>query len=457
VGIGFVLYMVCRECIFFINLRQAYLLSPYYARRISSRTVLFASVPQQYLDERQIRKVFGPAVRYVWIPRNTDDLWNLVEEREQTATRLERAEIKLTKMANAQRQKMGYFGPAAVSTKADEPKEDQVQEQEQEQERGREQGQGQVKMEEEAEQRETSRTASTSSARKDVVVPVITPASPSSTSSGAEPVSPLSPSSSTVFPRPSSSSSPTPRLTSSLPGRERELPGVTNISADSDPEKGNDPYGLGISLPDVNGSVAAQWVPVSERPHHRPLANFGRRVDTIKWTRQRIKLLNQQIHKARKGYYAGDGRPINAAFIEFRSQADAQSAYQTLSHHRPLHMSPRFIGIRPHDIVWSSLRMKWWERIMRRFAMTALITAAIIFWSIPSAIVGSVSNLTNLAKTFPFLDWLNQLPRPLTSIITGLVPAIVLSLFMAFVPVMLRGSCLARLSSLATSSFMSMP
>ena len=41
---SFILYMITRESIFYINLRQAYLLSPYYASRISSRTVLFTSV-----------------------------------------------------------------------------------------------------------------------------------------------------------------------------------------------------------------------------------------------------------------------------------------------------------------------------------------------------------------------------------------------------------------------------
>ena len=38
--------------------------------------------------------------------------------------------------------------------------------------------------------------------------------------------------------------------------------------------------------------------------------------------------------------------------------------------------------------------MSWWERIGRRFAMLCLITVAILFWSIPSAIVALVSNVS---------------------------------------------------------------
>jgi hypothetical protein len=38
---GFILYMVSRESVYFINLRQAHLLAPHYSDRLSSRTVLF--------------------------------------------------------------------------------------------------------------------------------------------------------------------------------------------------------------------------------------------------------------------------------------------------------------------------------------------------------------------------------------------------------------------------------
>ena len=102
---GFILALVTRESIFYINLRQAFLLSPNYANRISSRTVLFTSVPAPYLDERKLRKVFGDAVVRVWITGDTKSLDELVEERDEVAFRLEAAEVKLIKLANAERLK----------------------------------------------------------------------------------------------------------------------------------------------------------------------------------------------------------------------------------------------------------------------------------------------------------------------------------------------------------------
>lgn len=97
---GFIMYMILRECIFYINLRQAYMLTPQYARRISSRTVLFTVVPNYYLDEARIRQMFPNTVLYVWIAGKTDKLDKMVDERDKVAMKLENAEIKLIKMAN---------------------------------------------------------------------------------------------------------------------------------------------------------------------------------------------------------------------------------------------------------------------------------------------------------------------------------------------------------------------
>jgi len=100
-------------------------------------------------------------------------------------------------------------------------------------------------------------------------------------------------------------------------------------------------------------------------------------------------------------------------------------------------MSPRFIGIRPEEINWGALRIKWWEHIMRRFLMMAVITAAIIFWSVPSALVGTISNIDELAK-LPFMGWILLIPKTILDIIKGLLPALALSWLMAAVPGMLR-------------------
>jgi hypothetical protein len=109
---GFVLMLVTRESIFYINLRQAFLLSPVYANRLSAKTVLFTSVPKDYLHEGKLRKVFGSAVRNIWIARDTTKIDELVEERNKVAFKLEAAEVKLIKTANGERLKAAKKGGA---------------------------------------------------------------------------------------------------------------------------------------------------------------------------------------------------------------------------------------------------------------------------------------------------------------------------------------------------------
>lgn len=104
--------MIARESIFYINLRQAYLLSPLYASRISSRTVLFTSVPEDFLDEAKLRRTFGKQVKKIWIASECDKIEKLVEERDKIAFKLEAAEIKLIKLAGKARAKAIKKGTA---------------------------------------------------------------------------------------------------------------------------------------------------------------------------------------------------------------------------------------------------------------------------------------------------------------------------------------------------------
>ncbi|ETI23483.1 hypothetical protein G647_05285 [Cladophialophora carrionii CBS 160.54] len=352
----FVLYMVSRECIYYINLRQAYLLSPFYANRLSSRTVLYVNVPRQYLDEDRLRWMLGDSVKRIWIPQTTDELERMVKEREQTAMRLEKAEFALIRMANAARTK--------ALKKA---------------------------------QRESSKQHSSASVSHHDVKDERTSSASKSTAGEAV--------------QASDSSDTTSRPAED--GQERPLP-------------------------DVNGSVASQWISHSSRPHHRPIANYGRRVDTIKWTRNQIKKLNSQIARVRRDLLFKTDGMLPSVFVEFETHTDAQNAYQTLTHHRPLHMAQRYLGVRPFEILWHSLSMSWWETIARRFLIKALITALIIFWAIPSAAVGTISNIEYLSEKVPFLGWIADLPGAVTSIISGVLPALALSLLMSIVPGILR-------------------
>ena len=314
--------MVMRESIYYINLRQAYLLSPLYAKRMSSRTVLFTSVPKDYQDEGKLRRMFGPQVKNLWIANDCKEMEELVTERDKVAMKLEASETKLIKLANKNRLKAAKKGTH--------------------------------------------------------IEPVVEPPQP-------------------------------------------------DVEGES-------------------GAVASRWVQPKQRPTHRLKPIIGKKVDTINWCRSELASLIPKVEALQAKIRAGEGQFIGSVFVEFYTQNEAQAAYQSLAHHQPLHMSPRFIGVNPEEVIWKNLKITWSMRIIRNIATTAFVTALIIFWAIPVAFVGAISNISALSAPgpngeppkLPWLSFINDIPAKILGIVQGLLPSILLAVLMALLPIILR-------------------
>ncbi|KAL8995030.1 MAG: hypothetical protein Q9169_005156 [Polycauliona sp. 2 TL-2023] len=311
--LGFVFYMVARESIYYVNLRQAYLLSPLYSSRMSSRTVLFTSVPKEYLNEGLLRRMFGRSLKNIWIANDCEEIEGLVEERDKVAMKLEAAETKLIKLAN------------------------------------------------------------------------------------------------------------TTRIKSMKKG------GQSNGPLDDTHEANGE-----------SGSLAAKWVPTKKRPTHRLKPLIGKKVDTINWCRQELERLIPKIDALQATHRAGNGKFIPSVFVEFYHQAEAQSAYQSLTHHQPLHMSPRFIGVNPDEVIWKNLKITWASRVVRNILTISFVILLIVFWSIPVGFVGILSNIKSLIALAPFLSFLNDIPPTIFGVVQGLLPVILLAVLMALLPIILR-------------------
>ncbi|KXL50907.1 hypothetical protein M433DRAFT_1937 [Acidomyces richmondensis BFW] len=321
---SFIMYMITRENVFYINLRQAYLMSPLYASRMSSRTVLFTSVPEDYMNnEAKLRAMLGSGVRHIWYASNVSDLEDKVKQRDKAAMKLEAAETKLIVAANKARLKSGNSGDASAAQEA----------------------------------------------------------------------------------------------------------------------------AIG------DGSSPMKYLPQKKRPTHRLKMLIGKKVDTIDWCRAELKTLIPEVDRLQAAHKVHDSKKLNSVFVEFASLIEAQSAYQSLAHHQALHMSPRFVGMTPGDVIWSNLRIKWWERIVRQIATTSFVVALIIFWAIPVAAVGAISNINKLEHTKNF-TWLQKifdpLPTAIMGVVTGLLPVILLAVLMALLPIILRA--MARIGGDPTKS-----
>lgn len=96
------MFTIGRESIHYVQVKQAFSLLPGVASRMSTRTVLFTNVPTEYLTLAKIRETL-PNVKHIWIAMDTKDLDDIVDDRDKTAMRLEKAEVTLCKNANANR------------------------------------------------------------------------------------------------------------------------------------------------------------------------------------------------------------------------------------------------------------------------------------------------------------------------------------------------------------------
>ncbi|KAJ5908701.1 hypothetical protein N7495_001383 [Penicillium taxi] len=301
----FVFYVVVRESMYYANLRQAYLNSPSYVSRMSSRTVLFMSVPPDYKNEKKLRQIFGDTISRIWITSKCDELEKKVDRRDKLSYRLETAETKLIRRANKARnnaiKKCEFYADYCLHCE----------------------------------------------------------------------------------------------------------------------------------------SSTLTCIHKVKRPMHR-LNFFGQKVDSINWYREELARVTEEVNSLQQKHQDGEAKQLSALFIEFLSQADAQIALQTLSHHQPFHMTPRFIGISPHEIVWSALNLSWWQRIVRKFAVQGFLAALVIFWSFPAALVGTISNISYLTNLLPFLKFIDRLPDIITGAIEGLLPSAALVMLMSLVPIICR-------------------
>lgn len=180
------------------------------------------------------------------------------------------------------------------------------------------------------------------------------------------------------------------------------------------------------------------WSHKVQRPTHR-LKFFGKKVDSIHWYRAELVKKIEEVAALQIKHQKNEATQLSAIFVEFNTQADAQIALQTLSHHQPFHMTPRFVGVSPREVIWSALNLSWWQRIIRRFAVQGFLAALVIFWSFPAAIVGAISNITYICKLIPFLNFILDLPDVIKGAIEGLLPAAALAALMSLVPLICRG------------------
>lgn len=94
----FVLWMIRRELLVFVHLRQKFLLSKYHSKLAQAKTVLITSLPSELTNEADLRQLFAfvpGGIKHIWIYKNVPGLPEAYEERLQFCNKLEGAATSL--------------------------------------------------------------------------------------------------------------------------------------------------------------------------------------------------------------------------------------------------------------------------------------------------------------------------------------------------------------------------
>jgi len=203
--------------------------------------------------------------------------------------------------------------------------------------------------------------------------------------------------------------------------------------------------------------LADKLVPRDQRPTHRlppfkflpfGLPFMGEKVDTIEWSRKELLEAEQELTEGRRRLAEDINNvgvdmdenypPLNSAFILFNQQIGAHIAAQITVHNEPYRMAEKYTEVAPADVIWGNLGINPYEARIRRVVSYAATAALIIFWTIPVAFVGIVSNVSQLCVRYKWLHWLCTLPNVVVGIISGVLPPVALAILMMLLPIVLR-------------------
>ncbi|KAK7204615.1 hypothetical protein BZA70DRAFT_238889, partial [Myxozyma melibiosi] len=203
-----------------------------------------------------------------------------------------------------------------------------------------------------------------------------------------------------------------------------------------------------------------KYIKPKHRPRHRvskvswlpalPLPGLSYKVDTIDWARDQLEQLNLEIADMQQDETVY--KHMHSCFIQFNNQIAAHMACQSLASESAQYMAPRIVEINPNDIIWSNMRIKWWESQLRTTGVFLTTCALVVGWAFPVAFVGIISQLSYLTSALPFLDFLNDLPAAIKGIIAGILPPAALAALMAVLPIILRVFALLRGNSTGVQS-----
>ncbi|KZW01495.1 hypothetical protein EXIGLDRAFT_760706 [Exidia glandulosa HHB12029] len=202
------------------------------------------------------------------------------------------------------------------------------------------------------------------------------------------------------------------------------------------------------SHPEQTSAYATVWDALYSLPRaclnpYQPLVNLnslfkGTAVPAIDYHTAKLGLLTALVHEKRSRQHE-EFEPASTAFVTFATPRDARRALEALPTHprNPLEC----VAVPAPD--YEDLD---WARVMKRALKTEFVTDWIVnlgvwtftcSWIFPVSLFVGLFNLSNLAGQIPFLDKYFDKHQHQESVLSGLLPTVLVSLLAIFVPMLL--------------------
>ncbi|KAJ6314553.1 hypothetical protein OIU78_018100 [Salix suchowensis] len=90
----------------------------------------------------------------------------------------------------------------------------------------------------------------------------------------------------------------------------------------------------------------------------------------------------------------------------------------------------------PRQVIWSNLKIKYFQRIIRQYVVSFIVALTILFYMIPIGLISALTTLDNLKKLLPFLKSIVDITAVKT-VLEAYLPQIALIVFLALLPKLL--------------------
>lgn len=370
--ISWTLWRIYREKLHYVKVRQDYLTSPEHRLKASARTILVTNIPSEYRSEEALKALFDVFVDnddrnklHVWVNRDYKALRALVTKRQKCCHALEKEELRLLRMVNKQRQKTK---DQKVDTEPSPPR--------------------------------SSDTAVASGLQASDSQSLRASSETAANSSG---------------------------LAQAETNRSSEEVNKDALQQITDAFKAD------------CAEDSQQWRKyLQAKQEHKLVLNthedgvrttkstmkFWQRgcksVSKIAWLRAEIGRLTVEIDDILPHLDDESRFPRqNSAFVQFDRQMQANMAVSLTAHHNPGCMSPRFLDVAPHEIIWPNMGLTSFARFVRSCIALSMFLGILVLWGIPAFVFGTLSQLSAVRNSTSWLLWLSDWPNWIISFISG--------------------------------------